>query len=211
MSSSHIVAGIDVGGRAKGFHAVALQAGKYLDQFTATEAKNVADWCCDIRAEVVGIDAPCRWSSDGRARPAELQLMQQKIWCFATPSRDAAEAHPKDHFRWMLNGAELYAELERTHQLVVDDCHHASEQLCFETFPQAIACALSGEIVSATRKRSIRRALLDQAGIDTRALTNIDRIDAALCALAAHLFSQGNCQYYGDPRSGYIVVPGVRL
>jgi predicted RNase H-like nuclease len=78
-------------------------------------------------------------------------------------------------------------------------------------FPQAIACALAGKIVSAKQKRAIRRALLIQANIDASKLTNIDQIDAALCALAAHQFAHGNFKPYGDTKDGFIVVPGRPL
>ncbi len=36
----------------------------------------------------------------------------------------------------------------------------------------------------------------------------IDLVDAALCALAAHYAARGDiCQAYGEPETGYIVVP----
>lgn len=209
MSPPIIVAGIDVGGRTKGFHGVALRSGAYLDQIASRDAAEVADWCRQINAQIIGIDAPCRWSSTGHARTVECELMRNKIWCFSTPSREVAQKHPTDHFRWMLNGADLYADLETTHALF-DKSQHTSPQVCFETFPQAIACALAGEIVSAKQKRRIRRRLLNRANIDTSKLTNIDQIDAALCALTAHDFALGNYKCYGDATSGLIVVPGAR-
>ena len=52
----------------------------------------------------------------------------------------------------MLNGAELYAALKFTHALLDDHAGQTSQQICFETFPQAIACALAGKIVSAKQK-----------------------------------------------------------
>jgi predicted nuclease with RNAse H fold len=211
MSSSIIVAGIDVGGSAKGFHAVALRGGAYLDKWNSCDPLKIAEWCRRIEARFIGVDAPCRWSSTGRARVAEGELMAEKIWCFATPRREAAETYPKDHFRWMLNGAELYAALETTHALFDDNSQQSSLQICFETFPQAIACALAGKIVSAKQKRRVRRDLLNRANIDGSKLNNIDQIDAALCALAAHQFALGNFKSYGDATSGFIVVPGSPL
>lgn len=212
MTSSLIVAGIDVGGRAKGFHAVALEGGAYLEQFSSCDAVAVADWCRGNGIRVIAIDAPCHWSSTGRARTAERELMKETIWCFATPSREAAETHPKDHFRWMLNGAELFVKLIEAKYLLFDGVRwQTPPQMCFETFPQAIACALAGKIVSAKQKRSIRRDLLHRANIDTSKLTNIDQIDAALCALAAHQFVLGNFKPYGDTKDGFIVVPGRPL
>jgi predicted nuclease with RNAse H fold len=138
--------------------------------------------------------------------------MAKKIWCFSTPTRDVAEKHPKDHFGWMLNGAELFAKLVEAGYLLFDDhLRQTPPQVCFETFPHAIACTLAGKIVSAKHKRAIRRALLNRANIDTSKLTNIDQIDAALCALAAHHFSLGNFKPYGDAKDGFIVVPGRPL
>ena len=64
---------------------------------------------------------------------------------------------------------------------------------------------------SAKQKRSIRRNLLHRANIDTSRLTNIDQIDAALCALAVDQFVLGNFKPYGDTKDGFIVVPGRPL
>jgi len=210
MSSSIIVAGIDVGGNAKGFHGVALRDGTYLDKFNSCDPLKVAEWCRKFKARYVGIDAPCHWSYDGRARAAECKLMKEKIWCFSTPTREKAENHPKDNFRWMLNGAELYAALKSTHALFDDNSRRPSLEICFETFPHAIACALAGKSVSAKQKRPLRRGLLRRANIDASKLTNIDQIDAALCALTAHHLALGNYKCYGDATSGFIVVPAVR-
>ena len=79
--------------------------------------------------------------------------------------------------------------------------------LCFETFPQAIACALAGERVAARDKRTVRRRLLEAAGVDTAGLTHIDWIDAALCALAARCLLEGPMSVWGDAAEGYILVP----
>jgi hypothetical protein len=38
-------------------------------------------------------------------------------------------------------------------------------------------------------------------------LSNIDLVDAALCALAAQALLAGRFQTYGDAREGFIVVP----
>lgn len=202
-----IVAGIDVGGPRKGFHAVALRDSHFQAQFNSRHATDIANWCRDVGARAVGVDAPCRWSRTGRARPAERELMAEGIWCFSTPTRQAAAAHPKNHFGWMLNGAELYRRLEDEYSLY-QGCEILNRVgVCFETFPQAVACALAGTRVSAKWKWDIRRELLRHAGIDTEPLTNIDSVDAALCALTAHYFLAGSFKNYGDPKTGLIVVP----
>ena len=207
MVSSTVVIGIDVGGVRKGFHAVALSGGKYLTKTRASSAVDIDRWCGELRPSAVAIDAPCRWSADGRARPAERALMAQRISCFATPTRAAAETHPKNYFGWMLAGAELYGLLEQRYALYDGRTGRADRPVCFETFPQAIACAIAGERVSAKRKCTVRRALLQKVGVDTSALTNIDTVDAALCAWAAELFVRGATVAHGSAESGFIVVP----
>jgi predicted nuclease with RNAse H fold len=155
-------------------------------------------------ARIVGIDAPCRWSATGRSRSTERALAAEGIFSFATPTQDAATSKP--FYRWMLNGAELYRIIERHYPLF--NGHNASSgSICFETFPHAVACALAGKLVSARQKSTIRRKLLRTAGMDTSELTNIDTVDAALCALTAHCFLTGNIKTYGNAAEGFIVVP----
>lgn len=211
MSSPLIVAGVDVGGTGKGFHAVALREGAYLDGFSSPHSAGMAGWCRDIGACVIGIDAPCHWSSSGRARAAERELKAQKISCLPTPSEEAAHAHPKDHFRWIMNGMELFGALSSSHTLYSGDARNIVYPAVFETFPHAIACALSGKIVAAKNKRAVRRKLLTSAGVDISRLSNIDLIDAALCALAAHRFLLGDFKSYGEAADGLIVVPCFRI
>jgi predicted RNase H-like nuclease len=202
-----VVAGVDVGGPKKGFHAVALRDGAYLAQFTSPDAALVAAWCRHIGAQLIGVDAPCRWSTTGRARPAERALMAEGIWCFASPTRAAAEAHPKQYFHWMIAGAELFRRLEKTHPLLKDISQPVRYPVCFETFPHAVTCALRGRVVSAKNKRKDRRELLAKAGIALAPHSGIDTVDAALCALTAHYAAANAVDYYGDAESGFIVVP----
>jgi len=212
MESVPTVIGIDVGGSRKGFHAVALTGGAYAARLGTSEVQELAHWCHSvIGAHWIAIDAPCRWSSDGRARPCERELMQRGIFCFASPSREAALSHPSNYYGWMRQGAALYRELEASHPLLSGlpaPGVSASGPVCFETFPHAITWHLRGGNAAARQKRPQRRALLEQAGIDTAALTSIDWIDAALCALAAHHLASGRpCRAYGEPDTGLIVVP----
>ena len=204
MSTLAVVVGIDVGGPSKGFHAVALRDGVYLEKFAALDAQPMARWCHEINAQVIGIDAPCRWSTTGRARRAERELAAEGVYAFATPNREVAEN--RNFYRWMLNGAALYKLIE-THYQLFDGRNTALGRVCFETFPQAVACALAGKIVSAKQKRIVRRELLREARIDTTPLSNIDLIDAALCALAANHLLTGNIKIYGEATEGFIVVP----
>ena len=103
---SRTVIGIDRGGPAKGFHAVALADGRYHAHFASKVIAEIAQWSVrTMGATVIAIDAPCGWSKpDGRCRQAERVLMQQGIFCFATPMWANALAHPLNHFDRILGG-----------------------------------------------------------------------------------------------------------
>nr|WP_286192975.1 MULTISPECIES: DUF429 domain-containing protein [unclassified Synechococcus] len=201
------VVGIDVGGPRKGFHAVALTGGAYAAQMATSDAEALAHWCRSVvQASVIAIDAPCRWSSDGRARSCERELRQQGIICFASPTRQAATCHSTGYYDWMLQGEALYQALEVSHPLVAR--LPINGPCCFETFPHAITWHLRGGEAQASQKRTQRRELLQREGIDLAALNSIDWIDAALCALTAqHAAAGGPCMAYGEPGTGWIVVP----
>ena len=202
------VVGIDVGGARKGFHAVALRDGVYAGQLATGDVQELAHWCRSVvGASAIAIDAPCRWSTTGRVRPCERELMQQGIFCFATPSREKAEQHPSGYFDWMRRGADLYEALKESHPLLTNlPC--PGQRCCFETFPHAITWHLRNGEAKARQKRPQRTALLTQAGISTAPLTSIDLIDAALCALTAHRVASGAaCLAFGEPDTGLIVVP----
>lgn len=210
LGSSELVVGVDVGGLAKGFHAVALRNQRVTDKVHVEAAREIRDWCSSIGATTVGIDAPCRPSLEGYGRAAERALAGERIFSFLTPTHDVAVT--KAFYAWMLHGWELYGLLEPNYPLFTGG--PIIGRTCFETFPHAVACALAGEVVSAKKKRVVRRALLRGAGVDDSALSNIDEVDATLCALAANSLKRNAFRSYGDPLDGLIVVPlksvGVR-
>jgi len=202
------VVGIDVGGVRKGFHAVALSDGTYLSHCMTQDVGKLSDWCCEtVRARVVAVDAPCRWRGAGYARPAERELMRKGISCFSTPTRKQAVEHPADYFGWMLRGEALFKALEDEYPLC-RRLRFVKGKCSFETFPHAITWHLRGGNADASKKRKQRSALLSKAGIDLSELTNMDLLDAALCALAAyHLVIGRGCVSYGEQESGLIIVP----
>ncbi len=173
-----------------------------------SDVQDLAHWCRSVvQASVIAIDAPCRWSNDGRARPCERELMQKGLWCFSSPTRLKAHTpHRTGYYDWMLQGEKLYRALEASHPLV---CRLPIDGPgCFETFPHAITWHLRGGEAKASQKRTQRRELLQLAGIDPAPLTTIDWIDAALCALTAQIAAAGGaCMHYGEPQTGWIVVP----
>lgn len=205
---SIVVAGIDVGGLRKGFHGVALCDGTVFQIKTSTNAETIRDWCLEVNAQVVGVDAPCHWSSMGRSRFAEQDIKARTgISTFSTPGIAVGGTHP--FYEWVRNGQALYRLLGKSHSLFNGDSGTA--RLCVETFPQTVACALAGRYLPARKKCTNRRAVLEKWGVETRMLKNIDFIDAALCAVAALYLHNGKFDRYGDARDGYIVVPAMGL
>lgn len=191
-----VAAGIDVGGRKKGFHGVVLGDGGYLDKLHCTDPAEMAAWVRSTGARATAVDAPCRWRKGAEPRAAERELARMGIRCFATPVQAAAAAHP--FYEWMRNGMSLYAAL---------DPHYPLFHRCFETFPQAVACILAGRLLPARNKRLDRPGLLQEAHIDSSLLPGQDFIDAALCALSAHRCLLGKFQKLGDEAGGYLILP----
>lgn len=197
-----LTVGIDVGGVRKGFHAVALQGGAIVATFRHTSHAAVVEWCRSLAPEVVAVDAPCRWSA-ARSRSAERELHAQGIHIYPTPTLDVATRKP--FFHWMLNGADLYLGLE-SHYVLFDGAAR-DQPFCFETFPHAIACALAARLLRGADKRADRRSLLSRAGVDLTRLTNIDLVDAALCAVTAAYVRTGCFHAFGKTGEGLILVP----
>jgi len=198
------VVGIDVGGKRKGFHAVALMNGNFVNKTSSVNHLDIVSWCLAQESMVVAVDAPCRWSKNGSSRLAERELMGNGIWCFSSPTKQRALNH--EFYRWMLNGERLYESL-KLHRYLRFDGKRNDGLRCIETFPHAIVCAMAGKVIPAKHKSRVRRETLHKAGYDTNSLSNVDLLDAALCAVAAYQFSKGNYNVFGDSTEGFIVVP----
>ena len=205
------VGGIDVGGVRKGCHLVILDGRNVMLSTRSTDPEVLAQHCDQHKVEIVGVDAPCRWSVEGQGRMAEKELARERIFCFSTPTAERATSDPKGFYGWMLNGHRMYEALADRYPLTTDG-KHAGVPASFETFPHAIACALLGkDVASAKKKRLQRRALLEAVGIDTTPLGSIDALDAALCALAAQLLLLNATRTFGDTAGGHIVIPKIDL
>jgi predicted nuclease with RNAse H fold len=203
------VVGIDVGGEKKGFHAVALRNGVF-QKAASTNPAEIVTWCLEQGAKIVAVDAPCRWSGSGLSRLAErdLELAGKKIRCFATPTRAHALDHKKGFYDWVFSGETLYEQLAPRYPLF--DGSRREGLVCFETFPHAIVCALAGKVVAARPKGSNRRDVLKRS-YDVKSLTNLDYVDAALCAMTAEKFRQGCTIQFGAEEEGFIVVPSLNV
>jgi len=201
------VIGIDVGGSAKGFHAVLLAGSELLERRHDRDPVALAAWCATRHATVVAVDAPCRWRPPppAPARAAERALAAEGISCYFTPTEARARSHP--FYSWMLPGAALFDALRPHYALYDGDA--TLRPLCIETFPHAVACALAGAPVSAKDKKPLRANLLRLAGMSIDGTETMDELDALLCALAASAFAQGRFRAFGAPADGFIVVPAA--
>ena len=167
-------------------------------------------WCLEQNATVVAVDAPCAWSRNDSSRKAErdLRLFEKKIHCFATPTRERAKSNGTGFYAWVFNGERLYQQLQEHYPLF--NGVHCEGPVCIETFPHAAACALAGRVVSAKHKASVRRKVLQDRGYDVSCLSNIDYVDAAICAVAADAFCKNSYQDFGNCEEGFIIVPACR-
>ena len=152
--------------------------------------------CRDLRPAVVAIDAPPRWSVDGR-RSGERALSARGISVFSTPTAERGAGNP--FYDWMRTGFTMFA--------AVDGCP------ALETFPHAVAIALRGErpvgslMKRPAEKLAWRRGALAAAGVDDRALRTIDEVDAALCAVTGLWYLGGRTEALGDPSDGVLTLP----
>lgn len=195
--------GIDVGGESKGFHAVVLIDNKFADKKAHRDPAEIVGWCLDRKADMIGVDAPCKWSQAGSSRLAERELGGIGIHCFYTPTEEIA-SH-RDFYQWVFSGRRLYDALKPCYPLYNGAGN--KEPMCIETFPHAVVCAMAGRVVAARPKSRTRRRALESRGYDASLLPNIDFVDAALCALTAYEFSKGNYIPYGNSAEGFIIVP----
>jgi predicted nuclease with RNAse H fold len=208
MNAHLTVAGIDIGGERKGCHLVVLRGDEVVCNVNSREPRELLERCIEHGAVAVGVDSPCLWGVQGAGRRAERELAKERIFSFATPTRERALANTTGFYGWMFCGERIYQALAPGYPLLRGE---AKGPVCFETFPHAITCAVLGrDVASAKQKKAQRRKLLEDAGIATAALKSIDAIDAALCALTARYYLQGQTRAYGDEESGYILVPAPR-
>ena len=184
---------------------MALAEGRFQPQHF-TRANELHEWILKLQATTVAIDAPCRWATSGKSRLSErsLTMYGKPIQCFKTPTRASALGNP--FYGWVFNGEILYKLLNNSHRLF--NGSDRTGNIVFETFPHAVACALTGRLVPAKNKGLVRRQTLRDQGYDVGPLPNIDFVDAALCALTALYFHQGLTLAFGDSKEGFIVVPG---
>jgi predicted RNase H-like nuclease len=162
----------------------------------------------EMAPDVIAIDAPPAWASDGRSRLTERLLAERNIRTFATPSRARGAGNP--FYDWMEVGFRVFRAAARAGfpRYAAGDPRGTA----MEVFPHASATVLRGFLrPKGIGKKAWREGILVAQGVRTDQLTSIDLIDAGLCALTGLLALQGKRFAPGDPKEGVIVLPVITL
>jgi predicted nuclease with RNAse H fold len=191
-------AGVDVGGRRKGFHVALVDGRRVLagPRQLPTPA-DVAAWLAEWKPCLVGVDAPSVLGDDAVRFESERRLAREVCHLRYTPTRAALEYQrttraPK-YYEWIEHGLELYAGLA------------AAGLDAVECFPTAAWTRWAGP--RGARRRSVwtRDALAGLGLDDVPPRTNQDQRDAIAAAVTARAYSRGATQAFGE-----IVVPTSR-
>jgi predicted nuclease with RNAse H fold len=104
-------AGVDVGGRRKGFHVALVDAALHV---AFHRARNVQE-CLDVvrHDEIVGVDAPPGWAEPGASsRAGERAFARARVCGIRFTPDEATAARRTDHYyEWVDHGIELWAAL----------------------------------------------------------------------------------------------------
>lgn len=185
-------AGVDVGGRRKGFHvAVVDTTGVVAGPARRQTAGEVVDSLAPHAPRVVAIDSPRSPAPVGAlSREGERLLVAARVCGIRyTPDR-AGLARNRTYYEWIENGFELYHELQEAGFHTI------------ECFPTASWSRLLAPRRTERRSRWSTRALasLDLQGVPAR--LGQDGRDAVVAAVTARLYEARATEAFGD-----IVVP----
>ena len=193
-SSPLTFAGIDVGGRRKGFHAAAVDADGKLaagpQQLPAVEP--VLAWLAEVGPSVVAIDSPMTSAPrGGSSRPGERALAREICGIRFAPESSRLAGDP--YYEWIVCGLQLYRALKGA----------ARDWEVIEVFPTASWTVWARPRGNRTRARWTADALdaMRLEGLPDRRLSQDDR-DAIAAALTARLYAYGETRQCDE-----IVVP----
>jgi predicted nuclease with RNAse H fold len=187
-----LFAGVDVGGRRKGFHLALIDHRRVVHgPLRAPTVDAVVEALVALRPVLVAVDAPCAAAPDGaRIRACEVAFVRRRICGIRpTPDRGRLAANPS-YYGWIANGLALYEALRREGLRAI------------ECFPTAAWTIWGGERGRATRARWSAAALGDQRVAAIPPRCGQDSRDALGAALVARAHASGACEAIGD-----IVVP----
>lgn len=190
-------AGVDVGGRRKGFHLAVVDERLQVTVGQAATAADADEWLEAAQPSVVAIDSPCGWApADELSRPCEREFAALGLCGIRfTPNEEVAGARVDTYLEWIHVGLELWEAL-RARWVEVVEC-----------FPTASWSAWLGPRGSRRRavwtKEGIAR-LRDHGVGGLEAVRNQDQRDAVAAALTARQWAldRGSTHAFG-----HLVVP----
>ncbi len=184
-----VVAGVDVGGRRKGFD-VAIARGREVTTHRHRDADEVVRLVAG--AQLVGVDAPAAWAPPGqRSRPDERAFARARICGIRfTPDEATARARTDDYLGWIWNGLELFEALAHAHVRTA------------EVFPTAAWTRWIGPRGDRTRLAWTRRGWdrLQAEGLVVEGVgprPSQDAMDAVAAALVARQALAGTAESFG--------------
>lgn len=182
-------AGVDVGGKRKGFDVAVIDDRQVLALQNRLTCKQVVDLLMANRPAVIAIDCPRCCAPDGRtARDDELQLAKSICGIRWTP--DAKRVYASAYYAWILEGLALFDALAAPGAAVI------------EVFPTASWTRWHGGRGPRTRAAWTRQGLAALGLGNVPARTNQDQRDAIAAAMTARQHSLGLTETIGA-----IVVP----
>lgn len=188
-------AGVDVGGRRKGFDVAVIDAARVVAVARRRpDPAAVVAFLADHRPRIVAVDSPCCAAPIGaRSRAGERQLAREVCGIRYTPSQDVLdEGNP--YYEWIVHGLELYGTLGGGSWKVIECFPTASWTRCFEEKGH-------GRTRATWTRAGLRSLRLD----GTPERTNQDIRDAIAAALTARLSARKLTDTFGEievPSSG---------
>jgi predicted nuclease with RNAse H fold len=201
--------GIDVGIQ-KGLDLVLLEENAFDPIWTrrGVRVEELTELLAEWKPDVVAIDSPPSFATRGGMRETEAALRRLGIQSYATPWDP--ERAKIAFYDWMRMGFAVFEAAAAAGYPRYRAGNVSGTAL--EVFPHASAVVLAGTLGPARRARhDWRRSVLLERGVNPRALTTNDEVDAALAALTGLFALRGEFAAPGDPEEGIIVVPTGRL
>lgn len=195
-------AGIDVGGRRKGFHVAILREAGHGPELPErprrlATPRDVVRWLGHWAPALVAVDSPRMLADDRRRFAGERRLAREVCRVRYTPTRAALRrqklSRAPTYYEWIECGLEVYAALA------------AAGLRAIESFPTAAWTRWAGPRRGRPRARWSAQALrrLGLHGVPRR--LGQDERDAIAAAATAREFEAGRCERFGT-----IVVPRGR-
>lgn len=191
ISNYECWAGVDVGGRRKGFHVAVVDGDRLLaGPVRLKEPKEVVEFLREWKPRRVAVDSPRSPAPDGQlSREGERCLAREVCGIRYTPDRRRLEAN-RTYYGWILQGLELYATLTSAQFRVI------------ECFPTASWTRWAGPRGKAPRSRWSQGALARLGLANMPARVGQDGRDAIGAAMTAYADEKNCVDRFGD-----IVVP----